>query len=994
MIFITLLLSVSTISAADNATSDLIGVEETTAELVYVYDDVVDTVAYNNTDIFLVNNQEDVEITTAEENTLNTSTGTFTDLANEINNADNELNLTKDYICNKEDIKNYKAGIKINKQIIINGNNHTLNANGLSRIFNLTSNGIIIRNINFINGYLNAQSSQVTYGAGIVIRSSDNLIENCNFNNNGGTGGGSAIYCSGSNNTIKNCNFINNKCYSSGGALYVSGPYNNIINCNFINNTCTYYHGGAICLSANYCIIFNSSFLNNIAHQYGGAIYIDKSRNHIYGSIFKDNLARAYDGGQIRVVSGEHNIFDYNCFIGDFSGYYNGIYIQYSNNNFNNNWWGTDKGPKDVHFNPIAPEIKVWIQSNLTIDDSDSTNVSVYTKLNVLSNGKILSNEDYAKLPIRNVTYSLSGDGSLSSNNSDTSSKIYYFNENSGKYTIKITSMLDDQIKEITKTIDTYNVKIPNEITYENNTISFNLPSDANGTVTININNKNYTSNVSNGSVSIVLSDLTEGNYSYIIIYSGDNKYSSFTKSGCLTVRKSISILSADDLVMSYRDGSAWAVTLTDSNGNAIPNAGVKIGVSGRVYTVKTDVNGVAKLLINLNPGTYALNASFESDDYDYSFISATVTVDKATSDFTYYDLIMAYKDGSAWAVTLTDVNGNAISGVFVKIGINGAVYNRKTDENGVASLPINLGVGLYSINATFEGSAGYESAFTKATVTVNKAYAKLSANNIVMRYKDGSAWIVTLTEFYGGNAISGDYVNVTINNKVYKLKTNAIGVAKLTINLNPGTYYIGASFSNSRYDAEPINATVTVNKATPILAADDLIMVYKDGSSFTVTLTDFEGNAFASTNVKITIGNKTYTLKTDENGVAILPINLPVGKYTVTSKFDGNSKYSEVKINNTITVEKPRLTIVAEDVNMTYQDGTNYTVQITDGDGQAVAQDGVVIKVTINGKSYNIRTNAEGISSLPINLKAGTYDITAEYNGKQINNTIVVNKA
>ena len=38
--------------------------------------------------------------------------------------------------------------------------------------------------------------------------------------------------------------------------------------------------------------------------------------------------------------------------------------------------------------------------------------------------------------------------------------------------------------------------------------------------------------------------------------------------------------------------------------------------------------------------------------------------------------------------------------------------------------------------------------------------------------------------------------------------------------------------------------------------------------------------------------------------------------------------------------------------------------------------------------------SNGNGIASLPINLKAGTYTVTAEYNGKTISNTVTVNSA
>ena len=149
-----------------------------------------------------------------------------------------------------------------------------------------------------------------------------------------------------------------------------------------------------------------------------------------------------------------------------------------------------------------------------------------------------------------------------------------------------------------------------------------------------------------------------------------------------------------------------------------------------------------------------------------------------------------------------------------------------------------------------------------------------------------------------------------------------------------------------------------------------------------------------ANTYVKLTVAGKTYTHKTGSDGVVSLPINLAVGNYTVSASFDGSSNLGAVEINRTVVVNPPVYDLVAEDVNMTYQDGTSYNVQIADAQGNPVAQAGVVIKVTINGKSYDRKTNAEGIASLPINLRPGSYEITAEYNGKQITNTITVNKA
>ena len=88
------------------------------------------------------------------------------------------------------------------------------------------------------------------------------------------------------------------------------------------------------------------------------------------------------------------------------------------------------------------------------------------------------------------------------------------------------------------------------------------------------------------------------------------------------------------------------------------------------------------------------------------------------------------------------------------------------------------------------------------------------------------------------------------------------------------------------------------------------------------------------------------------------------------------------VSTNNTIVVNKPEMSISAEDINMTYKDGTAYTVQLVDSDGNPIALAGEYINITIKDKTYSRKTNASGIASLPINFAAGTHKLTEEYEG------------
>ena len=351
-------------------------------------------------------------------------------------------------------------------------------------------------------------------------------------------------------------------------------------------------------------------------------------------------------------------------------------------------------------------------------------------------------------------------------------------------------------------------------------------------------------------------------------------------------------------------------------------------------------------------------------------------------------DLEMLYKDGSAWTVTLTD-GINPIGGAVVKVGILGKTYALTTDADGTVSLPITVGPGTYEVNATHEGDQG--SAFVDATVTVGKAAATLTAENITMSYKNGS-WIVTLTGADG--VIPKAAIKFGISGKVYTIKTDDSGVAALPINLAPGTYEINATFGgNAKHESAFVEATVTVEKAVATIASEDLTMCYKDGSSYAVTVTDANGAVVAGTTVKFTFGTKSYNIKTDANGVAALPINLKIGEYTVNAIVD-DAKYTSEEVTNTVSVTDYNATLVANDISMTYQDGTNYEVQLTTADGNPIAVANLVVKISLLGKTYNIKTDAEGIAKLPINLRAGNYTVTAEYNGKEITNTIVVNKA
>ena len=111
---------------------------------------------------------------------------TFQDLENKINatSEGSELNLTSDDIY--KNTNSYSAdGIKITKNITLNGNGATIDGNNLGRIFNITSDHVILKNITFINGYADRGSA--------VYANTKITIYDCKFENNNASIHGGAI---------------------------------------------------------------------------------------------------------------------------------------------------------------------------------------------------------------------------------------------------------------------------------------------------------------------------------------------------------------------------------------------------------------------------------------------------------------------------------------------------------------------------------------------------------------------------------------------------------------------------------------------------------------------------------------------------------------------------------------------------------------------------------------------------------------------------------
>ena len=424
------------------------------------------------------------------------------------------------------------------------------------------------------------------------------------------------------------------------------------------------------------------------------------------------------------------------------------------------------------------------------------------------------------------------------------------------------------------------NVTVPEFKEGVNSTVGVDLPKDAAGTVTVEIEGKKYTANIINGTAKVNIPGLGVGDYNITTTYSGDAKYVSMTKKGNITVIPNMDVnLYVDDVVMIYHDGTRLVAKLTDYQGRPIVNATIYFTINGKTYAKTTDDNGTVSMGLNLDSKVYTATVSYNESEV-YSKISKNVTV-TINPTVISEDLVKMYQNDTKFYVKFTDSTGKALANATVKFNIHGVFYTKKTDKDGVADLGIMLRPGEYILTA-YNPVTGEEKGFN---ITVKSLIVQ---SDLTKYYLNASKFQATIYDKNGSLAV-GKNVTFNINGVFYTKTTDSNGVVSLAINLRPGEYII-----TTMYEGLAVGNNIVV---LPTLVTSDLNMTYGDGSNFTAQTLDGQGKPLANQNVTFNINGVFYNKVTDDNGVASLTIRLMSGKYIITSY------WNDFQTGNTIII-------------------------------------------------------------------------------------------
>ena len=694
---------------------------------------------------------------------------------------------------------------------------------------------------------------------------------------------GGAIYAGFANNMIDNCTFVSNSAVNGGAINNYHGSIN-VTNSYFEANIASY--GGAIAnyQTYGYVNLLNNTYVENSA-AYGGAIYstksIDSATANILSSEFVNNSASAK--GNELYINGNANI-NYNSFVNNVFGNVEDIWVNTTSVDYvsiENNWWGTSS----PNWNEILTNIdvpKVYAVLNATLKESGSRTYDLI--IDMYWNGTS-SQVNISNIPARTVKLNATG-GSFNVNESQfvNGEANAVFNKEVNKF--NVTATVDNEIIKFnmsTSYSTSVNVTVNKGDDPRDNVISVVVdPTKATGNVTISIDGEDHVVKLVNGQANFTVSNLTLGEHTVNVTYNGDDDYDS--SNTVITFNETFSPivnLTVEDVVKYFNGTERLVAVLKDSLGNPLANETIIFNVNGNEYTRITDANGSASMAINLNPGTYKVFASFNGTKlYDSALANATVTV---KSTVIGQNIVKMFRNGTQYYCLFLDSEGKALVNTTVKFNINGVMYERQTNESGIAKLNINLNPGNYVIT-NYNPATGEQNSnniTVKSLITDNY--------DLVKYYKNESKYTVKVYGKDGSVAVNQE-VTFNINGVFYKRTTDENGTVSLAINLRPGDYVI-----TTEYEGCSVSNNITVK---PTLLTDDLSMTYHDGSKYNATVLDGQGKPLANQNVVFNVNGVFYNKVTDSNGVASLNINLMKGKYIITSM------WNDYQVGNNIIIK------------------------------------------------------------------------------------------
>ena len=371
-------------------------------------------------------------------------------------------------------------------------------------------------------------------------------------------------------------------------------------------------------------------------------------------------------------------------------------------------------------------------------------------------------------------------------------------------------------------------------------------------------------------------------------------------------------------------------------------------------------------------PGKYSVIASFAGDE---SFNSCTFNSNvEILPTIKAADVSKYYKGSAKYGATFYDSHGNFLANRWVTISVNGKSYSQKTNNNGFASLDVNLKPGTYNV-VSYDSVTGY------ALTTKFIILSTISSSNLNKVAGDGKKFTAKFFKS-NGKPLVKKYIKFKIKGKIYKVKTSKNGFASFSLKkFKKGTYKIVC------YNKDGLKKTYKIKVfkrkvSTKISSSSYIFYPNEDKVIKAKFSTALQDKSSSGKIIKVKVNGKTYSKKTDGNGMIYFDLSfLKKGIFTVEFKYAGNKFFKSSSSKSLVTIYDTLYTSVKVKGTSSFGYGAGTVLKVSYTAG-GVPLPKRTVQLKINGETYSRTTDSNGIASvIPIDFGIGNYAVNYKTN-------------
>lgn len=807
-------------------------------------------------------------------------------------------------------------------------------------------------------------------GAISSIENGDCKIYNSVFINNSVTcndeyenANGGAVYSLKSDLLVDSCRFVGNfakgNCLNaiSGGAIYVGAYLNNVPsvkNSNFINNYVVstnweYAKGGSIYMIN--CNLFNDSFINSSV----------TGNNGVGGSYYSEPKYLNSISNILRINSSVNGVLESNIYPADYDGKYSNevvVYVSVNGNDENGN--GSFNNPYATIANAIAKSagnvynLKVYLLDGI-YSGAGNTNISLPSSMNIQIAGigsKVIIDGSGSNWFAANER-SISGFKYVLSNltliNFKAKSTGYKKENNIGVISNYADLTIDNCIfKNIAgssiSNYDLANLKVISSSFVDSKHLGFY------GGVLFNYdaNARFYNCIVNNySSTDIFYSTAVNTENVYLEFFNSTFKNLKSFDSRCKFLGASNTNVTMSHI--NYIDNDCNFAVAYDKSFVKIDNSVFKNSnwLSGSVNGMIWNVCNSS--FININSLTFSSINDYKSnfngclfDGGNVEFRGNTITV--GNSSFYNNKVIIVNNDNQ---------KGN--------LDFNYNYWNNNNPKNMIdttANVKLNYWI-VKHLSAENLFNDSYK------VVISYKLFDGSNYKNYDVRYVPVKPVRFILITSKGSNSLDSG----TLINDIFEFINTANDDRNVVVSFTDNT-----KLNITLYNQHKVDTNIDLSQKTAKIG--DIVEInvnIKDNKT---------GLAVDFGIVEIYLNNKLIS-SNNVTGLAIsksITVDESKSFYNISVIYKGNNKYANSSNSAILRISSIPLetVIISKDLTKYYKNGSQFDVVLKDVLGNVLV--GKIVKITINGVTYNKITNDKGEARLSINLFPGVYNITTSF--------------